>query len=188
MHTTPVSLLQRLRQPGEHDAWERFVELYTPLLFSWARDAGLQESDAADLVQDVFLTLVQKMPEFVYDPHRSFRSWLRTVTFNRWRDNRKQRGKQPLPTDDAALAEVPGRDHLADLSEAEYRGLLVGRALQLMRSEFQPTTWQACWEFVVGGKSAAQVAAELGISENAVFIAKYRVLHRLRRELDGLFD
>jgi RNA polymerase sigma-70 factor (ECF subfamily) len=188
MNTTPVSLLERLRQPGEQDAWERFVELYTPLLYSWAHDAGLQEADAADLVQDVFLTLLRKMPEFVYDPHRSFRSWLRTVTFNRWRDNRKQRGKQPLPTDGEALADVPGQDTGTDFWEVEYRGHLVGRALQVMRSEFQATTWQACWEFVVGGKSAAQVAAELGLSENAVFIAKYRVLRRLRQELAGLFD
>jgi RNA polymerase sigma-70 factor (ECF subfamily) len=188
MHTTPLSLLERLRQPGEQNAWERFVELYTPLLYSWAHQVGLQDSDAADLVQDVFTTLIQKMPEFVYDPHRSFRSWLRTVTFNRWRDNHKQRGKRPLEGNERALAEAPSREDSDAFWEVEYREHLVGRALDLMRSEFQPTTWKACWEFVVAGKSAAQVAAELGISENAVFIAKYRVLRRLRVELDGLFE
>jgi RNA polymerase sigma-70 factor (ECF subfamily) len=188
MNTTPVSLLERLREPGEQNAWDRFVELYTPLLYSWARHVGLQDSDAADLVQDVFTMLVEKMPEFVYDPQRSFRSWLRTVTFNRWRDNRKKRGKQPLEGGERALAQVPSREDADAFWESEYREHLVGRALEIMRSEFQPATWQACWEFVVAGKSAAQVAAELGISENAVFIAKYRVLRRLRVELAGLME
>jgi RNA polymerase sigma-70 factor (ECF subfamily) len=76
---TPVSPLDRLRQPGEADAWTRFVHLYTPLLFQWASRAGLREHDAADLVQDVLTLLVQKLPEFTYDPAKSFRGWLRTT-------------------------------------------------------------------------------------------------------------
>src|SRR5438874_1167415 len=90
MSTTPASLLERLRQPFEPEAWARFVSLYTPLIFSWARRVGLQEQDAADLVQEVFVTLLQVLPTFTYDRHRSFRRWLRTVTLNKWRNNRKQ--------------------------------------------------------------------------------------------------
>src|SRR5947209_13312864 len=76
MHTTSASLLHRLRQPSDKESWPRFVKLYTPLLFYWARRLGLQEPDAADLVQDVFTALVQKLPQFEYDPDRGFRSWL----------------------------------------------------------------------------------------------------------------
>src|SRR5436190_11639315 len=83
MTRTPASLLERLRQPFEPEAWARFVALYTPLLFSWANRVGLQEPDAADLVQEVFVTLLQVLPTFSYDRHQSFRRWLRTVTLNK---------------------------------------------------------------------------------------------------------
>src|SRR6516225_8631890 len=91
MHTTSASLLERLRLPTDQAAWERFVQLYTPLLYYWARHLGLQPNAAADLVQDVLTALVQKLPEFVYDRDKSFRNWLRTLTLNRWRNNRRRR-------------------------------------------------------------------------------------------------
>ena len=90
MDSTPVSLLERLRRPAEQAAWERFVRLYTPLLCQWARRLGLRGADAADLVQDVFVVLVQKLPEFRYDPRRRFRGWLWTVTLNKWRERRRR--------------------------------------------------------------------------------------------------
>jgi RNA polymerase sigma-70 factor, ECF subfamily len=83
MHTTAASLLVRLRQPTAADAWERFVLLYTPLLLHWARKIGLQEHDAADLTQDVLMVLVRKMPEFQYQPGKTFRGWMRTVLMNK---------------------------------------------------------------------------------------------------------
>src|SRR5947207_15381474 len=92
MTKTPASLLERLRQPFEPEAWSRFVALYTPLIYSWARRVGLQEPDAADLVQDVFVTLLQVLPTFAYDRRQSFRKWLRTVTLNRWRKDRNRPG------------------------------------------------------------------------------------------------
>src|SRR5436305_2458307 len=94
MTKTPASLLERLRQPFEPAAWERFVSLYTPLIYSWSRQVGLQESDAADLVQDVFVTLLQVLPTFTYDRQQRFRKWLRTVTLNRWRKGRKRLGRR----------------------------------------------------------------------------------------------
>jgi RNA polymerase sigma-70 factor (ECF subfamily) len=184
---TPVSLLERLRLPLAREAWARFAELYTPLIYSWARRAGLPPADAADLVQDVFVTLLEKLPEFTYDNRKSFRAWLRTVTLNKWRDNGRRRAAAPR-ADDGALADVPGSDGLGAFWEAEYHRHLVGRALKVMQTEFQPATWKACWECVACGKSAAEVAALLGISENAVYIARCRVLRRLRRELAGLID
>src|ERR1700730_18807813 len=82
MDRTPASLLEQVRNPADQEAWKRFVRLYTPLLFHWAHRIHLQDQDAADLVQDVFTVLFQKLPEFRYDPARSFRAWLRTVHLN----------------------------------------------------------------------------------------------------------
>ena len=186
MDRTPASLLQRLRRPGEPEAWARFVELFTPLIYYWARRLGLQHQDAADLVQDVFTLLVQKLPAFSYDRHKSFRGWLRTVTLNKWRDRCRRR---TVPVEKNAVPdELPGPEAADAFWETEYRHQLVGQALEVMRAEFQPTTWKACWELVVTGRPAAEVAAELGVSENAVYIARSRVLGRLRRELEGLLD
>jgi RNA polymerase sigma-70 factor (ECF subfamily) len=182
---TPISLLDRLRQGQEPAAWDRFVGLYTPLLYVWARRMALQESDAADLVQEVFTLLVQKLPEFRYDSQKSFRAWLRTLTLNKWRE--KKRRRQPVVGTEF-LDEVAGPDSAERVWEAEYRQHVVRRALEIMQSEFQPASWKACWETVVSGRSAAEVAAELGMSVGAVRAAKFRILCRLREELAGLLD
>jgi RNA polymerase sigma-70 factor (ECF subfamily) len=188
MHTTSASLLERLRLPTDQAAWERFVQLYTPLLYYWARHLGLQPNDAADLVQDVLTALVQKLPGFVYDRHKSFRNWLRTLTLNRWRNNQRRRAVPVLNSAEVDLADQTSPDPVEAFAEAEYRQHLVGRILELMRAEFEPGTWMACWEHVVAGRSAADVAGELGISVGAVYVAKCRVLRRLRQELHGLLD
>lgn len=187
MHSTPHSLLERLRQPADQDAWSRFVRLYTPLLCHWARRAGLREADAADLMQEVFALLVEKLPHFRHNGTNSFRGWLRTVTLNKWRE-RGRRAALPVAGGDAALPGVSVPDPMEEHWEADYRTHLVGQALRLMQAEFQPTTWRACWEHVVGGRSAAEVAAELGLTPGAVRAAKFRVLTRLRQELHGLLD
>jgi RNA polymerase sigma-70 factor (ECF subfamily) len=184
MHTTSVSLLERVRQQADKEAWERFVRLYTPLLLYWARRLGLQETDAADLVQDVLVQLVRKLPEFQYRPGKSFRGWLRTVLMNKWRD-RPQRGA-PSPLDDSQMhPPAPADDNL---DEHEYRLFVLGQALRIMSADFEPATWQACWETVVMGRPAAEVAAELGITPNAVYLARARVLARLREDLAGLLE
>src|SRR5205814_8154843 len=91
MHTTSASLLELLRLPDQASAWGRFVKLYTPLLFFWARRLGLPDADARDLVQEIFLTLVRKLPEFRYDRAKGFRNWLRTAVLNKWRDQARRR-------------------------------------------------------------------------------------------------
>jgi RNA polymerase sigma-70 factor (ECF subfamily) len=188
MNTTSPSLLERLRRPAEEESWSRFVKLYTPLLYSWARRIGLQDPDAADLVQDVLTLLVQKLPEFRYDGSKSFRGWMHTLTLNRWRETRRRAGSALPSASPSDLAELACPTNDEEFWEKEYRQHLVGRALQLMQADFQPTTWKACWEFVVTGRPAADVAAELGITVDVVYSAKSRVLRRLRHELDGLLD
>ncbi|WP_020467988.1 RNA polymerase sigma factor [Zavarzinella formosa] len=185
MHTTPVTLLDRLRHSPDEAAWRRLVHLYTPLLFSWARRAGMTEHDAADLVQEVLTVLVQILPQFHYDRQGHFRGWLRTITLNKLRDRKRREAlvvNVPMDEDPAAA------DGADSFWEREYRHELTARALQLMQADFAPTTWKACWEFVAQGRSAADVASELGITENAVYLAKCRILRRLRQELAGLVE
>jgi RNA polymerase sigma-70 factor (ECF subfamily) len=188
MFTTPPSLLERIRDDPTRQAWQQFVDLYTPLLFSWARRLGLSDHDAADLVQDIFAILVEKLPGFRYDPALSFRAWLKTILLNRWRNFCRGRSLAQTVGPASALGEVAAPDDAAFFEEEEYRNVLVRRALALMQAEFQTATWRACWEFVVQGRPAADVAAELGITPNAVYLAKGRVLRRLREQLDGLLD
>jgi RNA polymerase sigma-70 factor (ECF subfamily) len=187
VNTTSLTLLERLRQPADQEAWAQFVKLYTPLLYRWARRAGLQEPDAADLVQDVLGLLLRKLPAFRYDRRGSFRSWLRVVTLNKWRERLRRAAVVPL-TNSEGLDQVVTPDPCADFEEAEYRQQLVGRALCLLEPEFSPTAWSAFQEHVVAGRDAAEVAADLGISIGTVYAAKSRILTRLRRQLHGLLD
>lgn len=186
MNSTSPSLLERLRRPDASAAWERFADLYTPLIYYWVRRQGLQQADAADLVQDVFLSLVRAMPDFQYDAGRSFRGWLRTITLNKVRERRRK--ATPAQAADAVL------DGLADdgaddpFWETEYRRQLVGRALDVLRRDFEAATWEAFWQHGVLGQPAPQVATALKLSAGAVRAARVRVLCRLRQELAGLLD
>jgi len=187
MHTTPRTLLEQLKQPRQAAAWDRFVDLYTPLLYYWARRLGLRAEEARDLVQDVFLILVRELPEFTYDRHKSFRNWLRTIAHNKWRERLRRESRRPVSVSHGALEEpiAPEADSFAEI---EYRRFLAGRALVLIQSQFEAATWRAFWECVVEDRPATEVARELGITLNAVYIAKSRVLACLRRDLDGLMD
>ncbi len=188
MTQTPESLLERLRQPNPQEAWERLVLLYTPLIFSWARQVGLNEVDASDLVQDVFVTLLQTLPTFDYDRSKSFRRWLRTVTLNKWREQRRRRERSPVRDGLSVEEDQLPAEELEQFWEVEYRQQLAGRALAVMSRDFQPATWKAFWEQVVEGRPAADAAAELGLSVGAAYAAKFRVLDRLRQEMAGLLD
>jgi len=188
MHTTPISLLEQLRGSADPKAWARLVTLYTPLIYYWARRTGLQEPDAADLVQDVFALLIQKLPEFTYDRQRSFRGWLRTVTLNKWRENARRRIGLPMEPGPVELDDMPDTASAEAFWDDEYRQQLVGRALELMRTDFQEPTWKACWQCIVEGRGAEDVAASLGMTAGAVRAAKFRVLTRLRQELAGMLD
>jgi RNA polymerase sigma-70 factor (ECF subfamily) len=194
VHTTSLTLLERLRTPGDQQAWLRFVRLYTPLLYHWARRAGLVGQDVEDLVQDVFELLLRKLPEFRYEQGGSFRNWLRVVALNKWRErSRRQLGplRKPGALATANLDQVaaPVADIPLDaFEEAEYRRQLVQRALQLIEPEFSPAAWTAFQQHVVAGHDAGAVAKALGIRVGTVYAAKSRVLTRLRRELDGLIE
>src|SRR5271165_6743123 len=161
MHTTSLTLLERLRTRPDEAAWRRLARLYTPLLFSWAQRAGLSTHDAADLVQDVFLVLVQTLPTFHYDHKGRFRAWLRTITLNKLRDRKRRSAlvKQQSLDQSPEPAEPDGAEAFW---EREYHQEVTQRALELIQADFAPATWKACWEFVARGRSAVDVAHELG--------------------------
>jgi RNA polymerase sigma-70 factor (ECF subfamily) len=187
MQTTSVSLLERLRRPDAQAAWERFVRLYTPLLNHWAHRLGLRGPDVDDLLQDVFTVIVEKLPAFQYDPQKRFRGWLWTVTVNTVR-KKQRRLAHETQAPDTGLPDLADPNGVEVIDEAEYRCFLVKRALELMQADFEPSTWKAFYECVAGDRPAAEVAAEFGLSLDAVYTAKSRVLRRLRQDLDGLLD
>lgn len=159
--------------------------MYMPLLYYWARKAGIQESDASDLVQEVFLLLMDKLVDFEYDSRRSFRHWLHTVMRNKWRELRRRKMPQigGIDVDEAAIP-----DPNTDREELEHQRHIVACALEILRPEFPASVWQAFEEYVIHGHAPGEVAARLGIKLGTVYGAKSKVLRRLRQELQGLVE
>lgn len=187
MVTTQLSLLVRLRTREDTAAWSRFVRLYTPLIDHWVRRLGVESNHVHDLVQEVFVVLLGRVSSVAENPPKKFRAWLRTVAVNKCRDYFRKNSRKSEPQFSDQL-EVAIQDPAAVLTEREYQLFVARSAMQLMRNAFSETTWRACWESVVCGRSARDIAKELGISENAVYLARGRVLKRLRSELDELWD
>ena len=189
MQTTSLTLLAKLRTQEETDSWDRFVKLYTPLLNYWAKKEGFQEADADDLTQEIFVKLMELIWAYQVKPGNSFRSWLFAVTRNQGRDFRRRRATRRQGTAEG-LSRVEAReeDDLGVLDEQEYRQILTRRALELIRPDFGEATWRAFESVVQQGVSAQETATKLGITPNAVYLARNRVLTRLREELEGFLD
>ncbi len=186
MDSTSESLLLRLRSSGDQKAWTTFVELYTPLIFYWARRAGLQTNDAADLVQDVLTLAFQKLPSFEYDANKSFRGWLRTVTLNRFREKLRKKSIGAAAATQSVLTSIAQPGTAESTWDLNYQQALVARAMRLLETEFQPATWAALQQYVFKGQSAAVAAEENGLSIWTVYAAKSRLMSRMRETLDGL--
>jgi RNA polymerase sigma-70 factor (ECF subfamily) len=192
----PSTLLVRLRDQ-QPEAWVRLTYLFGPLVYGWCRRAGLSPPDAADVTQDTFRSVAMGLSRFRRDRSGdSFRGWLATITRNRIRDFFRrvaQRPKGKGGSDFQQLLEnLP--DSEAD-SDPEFAGdwesqrrSLLHRSLELVQAEFESNTWKAFWRTTIDTAAPEAVAAELGLSVNAVYKAKSRVLRRLRKELEGLVD
>lgn len=191
---TSVSLVQRV-QANDAVAWQRLVELYSPLVYTWCRQHGLSSHDAADVLQEVFRAVHRTVGKFRRErPSDSFRGWLWTITRNKVRDHFRALANRPNPAGgtDAHMrfAELPEEEPPTDPSIAAGDGQsspFYG-AMELVRAEFEDKTWKAFWQVTVEEKTTADVAESLGITVNAVRLAKSRVLRRLRTELEGLID
>lgn len=190
MNTTPVSLLERLRTQPDDESWRRLVDLYRSFIERWLRQAGVRASDIDDVSQDVLATLVKKIPEFVHSGRTgAFRQWLRLTVFNHVLWYRRS-GKSAVPSgsDDWLCQLEDPQSDLARLWDSEHDSYVVQRMLAMLSPEFTKTTWLAFRRVVLESTPVAEAAAELGISVNAVLIAKSRILRRLREEAGGLID
>ena len=185
MTNTPVSLLERLRLHPDEQHWERFVALFTPLLSRWGRRLGVPAADTEDLLQEVFTTLFRKLPEFRYDPTKSFRAWLWTVFHRQTLAWRKQQACN-LPLTVEQLEALASPDSILEATEAEYRRVLHDRVLQIVRADFPSPTWEIFWQVTVEGLTGVEVARQFDVTPNAVYLARGRVLARLREELTDL--
>ncbi len=185
---TRASLLVRLRDGQDHDAWRLFVELYAPVIYAFVRRRGLQDADAADLMQEVLRAVSAAAGRLDYDPARgTFRSWLYTVTRNKLYNFLDSRRRQVQATGDSGtqqqIEEQPGSDAPDETWEQEYRAQLSARAMEVVRGEFQEATWRAFWLTAVEGRPAREAGEALGLSVGAVYVARSRVLARLREQV-----
>lgn len=194
MFDTSETLLDQLRLQPTAAAWQRLVDLYTPLIRSWLRRHAAPEHDVDDLVQEVLTVVVRKLPQFERAPRAgAFRCWLRSITVNCLREFWRTRRLRPAPAKEGSFGQVLSEleDSASDLSELwdqEHDRHITERLLEYIKPLFAPTTWTAFCRVVVDDIPPTQVAQEMGISVNAVFIAKSRVMTRLRQEGRGLID
>jgi RNA polymerase sigma-70 factor (ECF subfamily) len=190
--STSRSLLERARK-RDPLAWQRLTDVYGPLVYQWCRRANLQAGDAADVMQEVFQSVFQSLDRFQKTrPEDSFRGWLWTITRNKIRDYYRAHGDQPVAQGGSSAQQWLQQfadDDTSDAHEANrepQQAWLAQRAVALLHSDFEESTWQAFWLTGVEQQPAEAVAQQLGISLAAVYKAKSRVLRRLREELDGL--
>jgi RNA polymerase sigma-70 factor, ECF subfamily len=188
---TSHSLLEKARDPGDAASWRKLIDLYSPLIRRSVRRYVAQPADADDVLQDVLTMLVRELPCFEHSGRSgAFRVWLKAMTVNRLRVH--WRTRRPASGSDTVLEQLNQlEDPNSDLSRAwdEEHDRHVGQTiLGSIRLEFQPATWRAFEATVRDGRTAADVAAELGMSVNAVNLAKSRILKRLRQQAAGLID
>ena len=187
--TTSRDLLSMVRQRNG-EGWCEFVNLYGPLVYGWCRQAGVTPSDAADVTQEVFARVFTAIDQFRHDrPGDTLRGWLRVICRNKLLDFFRVRGKTPSATGGTdgqlLVSGIAAAEHDDDSSVVSERRMLIRRAAELVRHEFEAKTWQAFWLTTVEQKSAPETAAALNLSAGAVRQAKYMVLRRLRQELAG---
>ena len=190
--STSVSLLKRA-QSHDADAWQRLSRIYTPVVYGWARQAGLQRSDSADVCQEVFRTVAARIMQFRRDrPEDSFRGWLWGITRNKLHEFNRRRASNPQAFGGTAahaqlqcIADIPS-DESIEFQRSDSHADLMHRALDVIRVEFEERTWRAFWRTTVDEQSPVDLADELGMTANAIRQSKYRVLRRLRQEMQDL--
>jgi RNA polymerase sigma-70 factor (ECF subfamily) len=195
MNPAPItrpSLLIRIRDVNDAEAWREFVRLYTPLVFGHCTRRGLQEADAADVAQEVMRVAAQAMPQFQYDSQRGrFRGWLLQTTRHRLLKFFARQQRAPQPAGETAierfLDQEPHAEEQARWDE-DYRQQLFAWAAEKARPEFQGATWEAFWLTAVQSVSVKDAAHRLGISVGAVYIARSRVIARLRELIETATD
>jgi RNA polymerase sigma factor (sigma-70 family) len=183
---TSMTLLERLQtNPGDPQAWKLFVERYQPRIQSWCLTWGLQASDAEDVAQEVIVKLFAAMSKFQYDPARSFRAWLKTVTKHAWCDflaaGKRDPGRRAGPLDTIADS-ADAQSDLAREIEDGFDAELLDLAMHRVKNRVKPATWQAFHLTAVEGLTGADAAQKLQIPVAHVFGAKNRIQKMLQEE------
>jgi len=190
LQRTRPSLLLRVRDPHDDAAWAQFVEIYTPLIYGYCRSRGLQDSDAADVAQETMRAVAKAIGKFDYDPQRGkFRNWLLTVVRSRLHNFLAQQQRQPALAGETTLLKhehnaTPAADE--SVWEADYYRGIFNWAAKRIRNEFQESTWQAFWRTTIDERDGKEVAESLGMSVGAVYVAKSRVIARLKEEIQSV--
>jgi RNA polymerase sigma-70 factor (ECF subfamily) len=188
---TRASLLLQIRDGSNHSAWREFMKLYGPIVYGFARKRGLQDADAADLMQDVMRSVASAIGQLDYDRARgSFAGWLFTITRNKVFNFLSSRRTRPQASGDTATNQIlsshPDAGDASDEWETEYQRRLASMAMEKIRTEFQESTWRAFMLTAVEGVAAAEAGRQVGLSSGAVYVAKSRVLARLKDEVDSM--
>ena len=192
MNQTSLSLLERVQDSDNSESWGRLVAIYTPLIHKWLKQYDVQPTDADDLVQDVLLAVAGDVKKFDHQGNAgAFRAWLKTILVNRLRKFWRTRDRKPAgfagPDLNDRLAELENpTSSVSQIWNREHDQYVLRQLLQLTKNQFAPQTWEAFCQVALQGKKPAEVAQKLGISLNAVCLAKSRVLRRLRQEATGL--
>jgi RNA polymerase sigma-70 factor (ECF subfamily) len=192
MDETSFSLLDRIRRQSDRESWDRLVTIYTPLLRQWLARFRVQESDADDLVQEVFSILLRKLPAFEHNQRTgAFRNWLRTILVNCLRNSWRRSNQRPTAPDQVAKLLDELADDSSELSQVwrrEHDEYIMRRLMELVQPRVAAETWKAFCRQAIDGEPAAVVAQELDISLDSAYAAKSRVLQALRQEAQGLID
>lgn len=190
---TSTSLLQRALA-RDNQAWASIVKLYAPLVYRWCRKWKLQHDDAENITQEVFVAAFENLNSFSKDRGSGrFRAWLYTIAWRRFLDfiRRRQDGNVGRGGSEAmdmmALTEDANPQE-PDISEQEELQYLSDRALEFIRSEFSDQDWRAFHNVIMLDQNPQQVADQLGVTVNVVYLAKSRILKRLREYFEGLID
>jgi RNA polymerase sigma-70 factor (ECF subfamily) len=191
---TSLSLLDKLIRQPDSESWTRLADIYSPLLRGWLGRYGIQSSDVDDLVQEVLLTVSRELPGFEHcERPGAFRSWLRTILVHRLRNFWRSRRYHPTATGGRDV--MRQLDELADQNSTmsrvwnqQHDQHVVDRVLELIEPKVAPKTWEAFRRQSIEGAAAHVVARELGMSLDAVYGAKSRVLKMLRQQAQGLID
>jgi RNA polymerase sigma factor (sigma-70 family) len=186
---TRASLLVQLRDGANHAAWHEFMQLYGPVVYGFARKRGLQDADAADITQDVLRSVSTSIGRLDYDrSHGTFRGWLFTITRNKVFNFLSARRLRPQGSGDTTTNRLldahPDGTDASETWELEYQRRLTSLAMDRVRTEFQENTWRAFWLTAVEGQPAAEVSQQIGMSSGAIYVARSRVLARLKQEVE----
>jgi RNA polymerase sigma factor (sigma-70 family) len=187
---TRMTLLTRIKDETDSDAWREFVQLYGPVVYGYARKRGLGDADAAELMQEVLRSVPRNAETMEYDPNRgTFRDWLFTISHNKICNFHSTQSNRLHRTgdSDSPITTVPDRDEEPDSDwDTEYQRQLAAKAMDRVKHMFRSSIWQAFWKTAVNGRSAQDVGFELKMTPGAVYVAKCRVLVRLREEVRHL--